>query len=137
MDLVQNVMMKMWQIKEKLGEVEQVKAYVMRAVKNECVSRLRHRQTAGQHLKSLSKVDCVPENVQGNLANIIKSFIKTLPEKQRMVIHLRDIEEYETTEIGNLLEMDENAVRTNLARARQKVREYLHKIEAYEQRQIQ
>ena len=79
----------------------------------------------------------MPENVQGNLANIIRAFIKTLPEKQRMVIHLRDIEEYETTEIGNLLEMDENAVRTNLARARQKVREYLHKIEAYEQRQIQ
>ena len=37
-----------------------------------------------------------------------------------MVIHLKDVEEYEVSEISEILEMEENAVRVNLMRARQK-----------------
>ena len=40
--------------------------------------------------------------------------------KTKVVIHLKDVEEYEVSEISEILEIEENAVRVNLMRARQK-----------------
>jgi RNA polymerase sigma-70 factor (ECF subfamily) len=54
-----------------------------------------------------------------------------------MVIHLKDVEEYEIAEIASIMEMEENAVRVNLMRARQKVKESINQLYAYENRQIQ
>jgi RNA polymerase sigma-70 factor (ECF subfamily) len=71
-----------------------------------------------------------------NLKEKIINFINELPEKQKMVIHLKDVEEYEVSEISEILEMEENAVRVNLMRARQKVKEQITQLMNYEQRQI-
>ena len=54
-----------------------------------------------------------------------------------MVIHLKDVEEYEISEISEIMEMEENAVRVNLMRARQKVKESINQLYEYENRQIQ
>ena len=50
------------------------------------------------------------------------------------MIHLKDVEEYEMKEISEILEMEENAVRINLMRARQKVKEKITQLMHYEQR---
>ena len=51
-----------------------------------------------------------------------------------MVIHLKDVEEYEVSEISEILEIEENAVRVNLMRARQKVKEQINNLLAFENR---
>jgi RNA polymerase sigma-70 factor (ECF subfamily) len=61
----------------------------------------------------------------------IKEFISSLPDKQRQVIHLRDVEGYSYNEICEILEIDMNQVKVNLFRARTAVREKLIKINAY------
>jgi RNA polymerase sigma-70 factor (ECF subfamily) len=61
----------------------------------------------------------------------ITLFINSLPEKQRQVIHLRDVEGYSYNEICEILELDMNQVKVNLFRARSSVREKLIKINAY------
>ena len=48
-----------------------------------------------------------------------------LPDKQRIIIHLRDVEGYEFEEIARILESDETSVRVNLSRARKRVKEEL------------
>ena len=63
--------------------------------------------------------------------NRINQFIAALPEKQRQVIHLRDVEGYSYNEICEILEIDLNQVKVNLFRARNAVREKLMKINAY------
>jgi RNA polymerase sigma-70 factor (ECF subfamily) len=62
----------------------------------------------------------------------IHHIIKTLPELQRTVIQLRDIEGYDFDEISGILDMNENAVRVNLSRARKKIREILINNKFYE-----
>jgi RNA polymerase sigma-70 factor (ECF subfamily) len=62
----------------------------------------------------------------------IQMIIQSLPEQQRLVIHLRDIEEYELEEIAEITELNMNTVRVNLSRARKKVRELLIKTYNYE-----
>ncbi|RYF83633.1 MAG: RNA polymerase sigma factor, partial [Chitinophagaceae bacterium] len=137
-DIVQVVMIKMWEKRTELTALDNLKAYLMRAIKNECLNKMRQLEMSATHQARAQSLE--PQLVdynKGNMAQIIRRFIPTLPEKQQLVILLKDIEEFETNEIAAMLEMDENAVRTNLARARQKVRAYLQKIELYEQQQIQ
>ena len=62
----------------------------------------------------------------------VKKIIDTLPEQQRMIIHLRDIEGYEFEEISEVMNLSINTIRVNLSRARKKVKETLVKAYNYE-----
>jgi RNA polymerase sigma-70 factor (ECF subfamily) len=62
----------------------------------------------------------------------IHQAIKLLPEQQQMIVHLRDIEGYEFEEIARIVDMNENAIRVALSRARKRIRELLTKTKIYE-----
>ena len=136
-DLVMDLMMKFWQKKDELSVIENVKSFAMRSVKNECLNRLKHHEvklgfaSQTRHQSELYQIET------NNMKEQILGFISQLPEKQKMAIHLKDVEEYEISEIGEMLDMEDNAVRINLMRARQKVKESINKLYAYENRQIQ
>ena len=136
-DVVQDLMMKFWQKKEELANFGNLKSYALKSVKNECLNRLKHHDVKlgfadfQMHRSELYQVDT------NNLKEQILGFINQLPEKQKAVIHLKDVEEYEVSEISEMLEMEENAVRVNLMRARQKVKEQIQKLMDFENRMIE
>ena len=135
-DVVQDLMIKFWQKKDELEQFGNFKSYALKSVKNECLNRLKHHDVKlgfadlQLHRSELYKMDV------NNLKEQIIGFINRLPEKQKMVIHLKDVEEYEVSEISTMLEMEENAVRVNLMRARQKVKEQISQLMSYEQRTL-
>ena len=57
--------------------------------------------------------------------------IEKLPEHQKIIIQLRDIEQYDFEEICKLVEMKPTAVRVALSRARKTIREQLIKKHNY------
>jgi len=63
--------------------------------------------------------------------SIVHQLIAKLPEQQRMIIQLRDVEDYEYEEIGKVLDIKPTAVRVALSRARKKIREQLIKQHNY------
>ena len=136
-DVVQDLMMKFWQKKEELATFGNLKSYALKSVKNECLNRLKHHDVKmgfadfQMHRSELYQVET------NNLKEQIVGFINLLPEKQKAVIHLKDVEEYEVSEISVILEMEENAVRVNLMRARQKVKEQIQKLMDFENRMIE
>ena len=71
------------------------------------------------------------EGESSDIGELTRSIIAALPEKQRMAIHLRDVEGYEIAEIGEILGMEERNVRMNLSRARKSVREEIIKVMNY------
>ena len=71
------------------------------------------------------------ETTTKDMASLTRRLIAGLPEKQRVAIHMRDVEGYEIEEIAALLECDEASVRMNLSRARKSVREQLIKLMNY------
>lgn len=135
-DVVQDLMIKFWQKKEELAQFGNFKSYALKSVKNECLNRLKHHDVKTGfadlqlHRSELYRMDV------NNMKEQIVGFINQLPEKQKMVIHLKDVEEYDVSEISEMLGMEENAVRVNLMRARQKVKEQISQLMSYEQRQI-
>lgn len=134
-DAVQNVMMKLWQMKDELQRYKNIEAFSMQCVRNECFNRLKHAEVVETHRERLFDRPNT-EYVSGdNTKEIILEMINALPQKQQMVIHLKDVEEYDVAEIAEIMEMEENAVRINLMRARQKIKVQLEKLFEYEQRQ--
>lgn len=65
---------------------------------------------------------------QKDMTNYVKQLIDKLPELQRTIIHLRDVEGLEISEIATITATTENAVSVNLSRARQKLRKELMAI---------
>lgn len=134
-DATQEVLMKLWNNKEKIEEYKNVEAFSMTMTKNFCFDKLKSKQT--QNLK------IVHSNYEDNNTSLQKQIelndsvhwvsriIEDLPEQQRMVIQLRDIEEYDLDEIANMLDMNNTAVRANLSRARKTIREKLTNTHSY------
>ena len=130
-DIVQEVGIKLWERRENLAAVGSVEAYAMRAVRNCC---LDHARAPHNHTDELIETfDAAHEQTpykmleQADMAAFVRRLIDRLPEQQQMVIRLRDIEGHELNEIAEILEINEGAVRTNLSRARQKIRDELLK----------
>jgi RNA polymerase sigma-70 factor (ECF subfamily) len=62
----------------------------------------------------------------GELRALLEEAIDTLPESYRVVFVMRDVEELDTRETAECLELSEEAVRVRLHRARKALREWLY-----------
>ncbi|WP_282638015.1 RNA polymerase sigma factor [Sphingobacterium thalpophilum] len=134
-DAVQNVMMKLWQWKDRLHQYNNLEAFCMQSVKNEALNRIK-RDKVRSDFAERQQIIGMTESRVGNTKEIILEMVNSLPEKQRLVMHLRDVEDYDIAEIAEVLDMGESAVRVNLMRARQRVREQLTKLFDYESARI-
>ena len=63
--------------------------------------------------------------------SLVHRLINNLPEQQKLIIQLRDIEEFEFDEIAEQLNLQPTAVRVSLSRARKTIREQLTKQHNY------
>ena len=136
-DVVQEVFIRVWNGREQMDEIQNMEAWCMRITKNLSLDKLRSIQRKGTD--SLEKsfdvhhTDGTPDvkTEMSESMQHVSQLIAALPEKQRQVIHLRDVEGYTYNEICDILEIDMNQVKVNLFRARNAVREKLLKINAY------
>lgn len=135
-DLVQEIMLKLWQKRDELQHVKNIEAFVMQCVRNDAMNKIKKVKIVQLYHNSLTE-GMQDEKYPALTKELVMELIQKLPEKQQMVMYLRDIEEYEISEIGETLSMEETAVRVNLMRARQKVKGQLQKIFDYEERQIE
>ena len=62
---------------------------------------------------------------------LIAQLMDRLPERQRTVMQLRDVEGKSYKEIANVLKLTEEQVKVNLFRARQKVKQMYLEIDNY------
>ncbi|MCU0367772.1 MAG: sigma-70 family RNA polymerase sigma factor [Cyclobacteriaceae bacterium] len=136
-DVVQEVMIKVWNGREQMATIENMEAWCMRITKNLSLDRLRSNQrratdslTEGFEIRQETLTPHERTEIHENMQRV-NEMIAALPEKQRQVIHLRDVEGYSYNEICEILELDMNQVKVNLFRARTTVREKLVKINAY------
>lgn len=135
-DVVQDVMMKLWQVRDNLHTYKSIEAFSMQCVKNECYNRIKHTEVVITHQKNSLTSSKIEHAIGDNTKAVILELINELPPKQKMVIHLKDVEEYEISEIAEIMELEENAIRINLMRARQKIKVQLEKLFDYEQRRF-
>lgn len=136
-DIVQEVFIKVWNGRDQMEQIQNWEAWCMKITKNLSLDRIRsmtRKQTEPiEGSFNIRNEALTPhESAEaGESMQRINQFIADLPDKQRQVMHLRDVEGYSYNEICDILEIDMNQVKVNLFRARNSVREKLTKINAY------
>ena len=134
-DATQEVLLKLWNNKLKIVEYKNVEAFSMTMTKNYCFDKLKSKQA--QNLKIVhsnyeEKNTPLQKQVELNdSVSWVAKIIAELPEQQKMIIQLRDIEDYNFDEIAKMLDMSNTAVRVALSRARKTIREKLTNTHNY------
>ncbi len=131
-DVTQDIFERLWQRRDELDGVGSVEGFVMRSVRNLCLDRLRNERRHDEKLQMLGRDERVARQPEGfDLRHHMARVIAKLPEKQQLIIQLRDVEGREMDEIAAVVGDDEPTVRVTLSRARKKIREELQKIMNY------
>ncbi len=138
-DALQEVYMKFWNNKEIIEDLKNPEAYAMKVMKNFCLDKIK--SSKNKHMVEIKEPEIGRENFTpfsmvsfDNLKDLMLKLFSTLPEQQRMIIHMRDIEHYSYEEIEEVTGITVNAIRVNLSRARKSVKGNYLKIRNYETR---
>lgn len=126
-DALQEVFLKLWQMRDRLDQYDSLEAFAMTMTKNLCVDVIRKRGREGPIEDELYR-RAGPDDPYLRLERksneeLIRLIIDHLPTLQQAVLRMKDIEEYELEEIAALTGSTNEAIRVNLSRARKKVRE--------------
>jgi RNA polymerase sigma-70 factor (ECF subfamily) len=134
-DATQDILVKLWDKKTKLETYQNVEALAMTMTKNYCLDQLKSKRAFNIKLIHTNFTDREPrldKKVEDKDSwDWVEKMINELPEQQKVIIQLRDIEQYEFEEIAKILEMNETAVRVALSRARKTIREKMTKTHQY------
>ena len=134
-DATQELLFKLWKSKEKIADYKNVEAFAMTMTKNYCYDRLKSKQANNLtlvHSNYKEKDTSLDKKIEHqDSVNQVHELIKTLPEQQKIIIQLRDVEQYDFDEICKMIDMKPTAVRVALSRARKTIREALIKKHNY------
>jgi RNA polymerase sigma-70 factor (family 1) len=132
-DIVQEVYVKLWGMRRDLPNYNSIEALCIRITRNLCLDQLRRRKVNLEALKAEKHkqqeyTDSPAEKLEKKEEEkIIHSLIAELPEPQRSLVHLRHLEGKEYEEIAEMVNMNVNAIRVSISRARKQMREMLQK----------
>jgi len=134
-DATQEILLKLWKNKQKISEYKNVEAFSMTMTKNFCLDRLKSKQAQNLKIVHSNYTDnnlSLQKQVEArDSMDWVSKIMVELPEQQKIIIQLRDIEEYDFAEISKMLDMNETAIRVSLSRARKTIREKLTNTHRY------
>ncbi|MBR6276566.1 MAG: sigma-70 family RNA polymerase sigma factor [Prevotella sp.] len=130
-DVVQETMIKVWNRRQQWEQIESMEAFCMTICRNQSLDKTR--QTAGSEQSLDTAEHDAPDHshhanpeqqtIQQDRIRLVRQIIDALPEKQRTVMQLRDIEGKSYKEIAAIMDISEEQVKVNIFRARQTVKQ--------------
>jgi len=137
-DMVQEAIIRLWTKRDDLGNYNSIEALAMTITRNMCLDFLKSagHLTAGEEDYPAAGNHATPHQIteMNDTIGLVHRLINSLPGRQKIIIHLRDVEGYEYEEIAAIMDMNLNAVRVSLSRARKRVRDALVNANSYELR---
>ena len=126
-DAVQEVLLKLWNIRDSLDKYDSPAAFATTVTKNHCLDRIKvknRQDSLDESYYTLAAKDTPYLQLERkNTEEILQKIIENLPALQQAIIRMKDMEEYEVEEIAEITGTNVEAVRVNLSRARKRVRE--------------
>ena len=141
-DVVQESFIKIWRNIHNYRPSVKFTTWMYKIVTNSAIDL--YRENARQSSVSLNEsINIVSESQhdstnknQNNkeLSILIRKMADGLPEKQRLIFVLRDLQEMDSHEVQEILEISETTVKSNLYHARKSIKEKIRTLLAYERR---
>lgn len=125
-DAIQDVFIDLWRRRENLSEVEQVKFYLFRAVRNQLLRNTKNdlfdgAETIDNFLDHLSTLSAEQQLIEGETLlsahQSVQKAIADLSNRQREAVHLRFYQGMNLDEIAQLMGLTKQAVSNLLTKA--------------------
>lgn len=134
-DACQEVLVKLWNKKNDLKQYNSLEALAYTMTKNFCLDQLKSKRAQNLqivHNNYAENNSGLQQNIEDkNSLDWIEKIINQLPEQQKIIVQLRDIEQLDYDEIARITEMNPTAIRVALSRARKTIREHMIKTHQY------
>lgn len=135
-DIVQDTLIRVWNKRDEWANVDSAEAYCLTIARNLAIDRSQKMEARSVELTSETQEmpdALTPEKEleRDEQLRLVHRLINGLPEKQRTIIQLRDIEGKSYKEIADILEINEEQVKVNLFRARQHIKSKMTEINNY------
>ncbi len=132
-DATKEVLAKVWEKSSEWSHVKSIEAYSMTMVKNYCYDRLKSKQASTLTIEYSIHDKSIDTSSQIEVADqleFVDRIVAQLPEKQKLIWQLRDVEGSSFEEIATVVDMEPTAIRVALSRARKRIKETLEKIDS-------
>lgn len=125
-DAVQDTMTKGFMHQEYLATIENPTGWLVKTLKNEALRQIKE----GRKWEPLEEdreiaMETIPEDEFGPMAKMVFRFLNKLPERQKEIFFLREVEGLTHNEIATYLGLKEGQVKVDLHRARKKLKSFL------------
>lgn len=135
-DIVQDTMIRVWNKRDEWERFDSVEAYCLTVARNLAIDRSQKMESL--HAELNAEIQELPGTLQPDeqleqqeQLKLIHRLINDLPEKQRTMLQLRDVEEKSYKEIAEIMQLTEEQVKVNLFRARQRIKLKYKEINTY------
>ena len=131
-DVLQELFLKLWEKRGELHKLSSIDAFACTVLKNKCLDKLRLQKPVVD-VEILHSLGNNPEAAFDHIEGLseIRKVMQMLPERQRLIMKMRDIDGCTFEEIALMTDTTENNVRVQLCIARKWVKEELMKVYNY------
>ncbi|MEI6566339.1 MAG: RNA polymerase sigma-70 factor [Verrucomicrobiota bacterium] len=130
-DIVQNIFIHFWENSSQIHIEQSVKSYLFQSVRNRCLNSLRdlkiHDKLNILYLEALMNIENAEEIPDPEIILQINQAIELLPVQMGAIFKLKYLEGKKLSEIATINQISENTVKTQLLRAKEKLRKILYK----------
>lgn len=144
-EIVQNVILKLWEQRGKINEIDNMPAYLYRSVRNHCLNAIKHNKISNiyktevwNELKDIEiqATGSISEEEEEKQIKQLKNAIETLPERCQEVLKMSKFEGLKNKEIAEELNISLKAVEANISRAFSLIRKNFQKNKEKNQNDI-
>jgi RNA polymerase sigma-70 factor (family 1) len=128
-DVVQDIFLKLWNMRERLSEYRSIEALAATMTRNHCIDLIRKQKIEYSVEIDLNNYSNISVNspfdnmVMKESGMIIEGIIEKLPDNIRTVLRLHDIDGKTYEEIAEITGHNINTLRVNISRARKIIRD--------------
>jgi RNA polymerase sigma-70 factor, ECF subfamily len=124
-DLLQDIFIKIFTNIKRLRSPEAFNSWIYRIAANTCMSFARMKKKKKE--VPLQEIESTGhhEDLESTTNQQLEQAIKSLPPKQKTVFQLHDVEGFTHAEIAEIMKISEGAAKSQLFKARMKIRDYL------------
>jgi len=134
-DIVQETLLRTWSRRQELREMDSIESYCVTIARNLALDAKEKK--ANQHVELAEEHDSPSASTpydqleERERLSLLSRFVQSLPESQRDIFLLRDVEGKSYQEIAEILHLTEEQVKVYLFRARQKIKQQFMKTDGY------
>ena len=132
-DITQETLIKVWEKRDEWHQIQNMEAYCFTIARRLAIDATRNKHAKNLSLSetddTLHAIGLLPDDdldLRQRIATV-RNLINDLPEVQRTIIQLRDIEGLRYDEIAQITGVTETQVKVYLHRARKKIKDLLKK----------